>query len=545
MSMGSLEYMSTVNHLITRMAGIAGAVTAVVWLSTMGSLVQAATLEKFTMSTAGNGQQLVVKLQTDADTTAKVEYGAKGAIVHLKDATLSPAMVEAGLPMVMDENNRFIGRAVPGGEGGGVKLVIPNVRPGDVQLQVQQVRQLQAIGSIEPLQAQPEAVGQFRAAANAAQASLNKVDTPPALPRRAPPKAIAARPVVKQPTRMPVTTPSSTTSVTLKPQVVPYKAANTAKKTRMATTVARTKTRRLPKVVSLSSPVEAAKPTATVATVPATEQASPQQKTGYSADTSWFSDDELPTVAGNDYGVLAVPSVATAPPEPHTSSIFSGLASFLDNVSGNLFSRPYGLAFWGLMLGVVLFGALGFVLLAVGVYLFRVSLRATSSASAPQPETSPSSTNSRYQGNPQRNLPYGATVDKYSNRPSPQRPSPFATMRQARAKGASAFQAIMPVLQSRGSLRERLRAVGMEQPSGATSTARQEGLRARLKSTSSTRGERSGTRGVTSPMPKPALQPLAGRLPVGAGVGGGHAQSPRATGAATVKDAVSSVLKWI
>lgn len=111
----------------------------------VGNLVQppvlAAVLDGFSINT--QDKAVTVTLYTDQRTTYTTENNGKQFAIILPDAKLSPAQMNNGLPVVIDNKNRFIGRAVPT-EDGRVKIILPNLPADDYSVSIQQKRPGQA-----------------------------------------------------------------------------------------------------------------------------------------------------------------------------------------------------------------------------------------------------------------------------------------------------------------------------------------------------------------------------------------------------------------
>ncbi len=82
-------------------------------------------LERFEIETTNNNSIKVI-LYTDGRTAYHTEPQDKGFSLILDNARLSDVSRKSGLPVVIDNKNRFIGRAVPEGDGQ-IKIIIPNL----------------------------------------------------------------------------------------------------------------------------------------------------------------------------------------------------------------------------------------------------------------------------------------------------------------------------------------------------------------------------------------------------------------------------------
>ncbi len=94
------------------------------------------TLERFEIETSDNNSVKVI-LYTDGRATYHTEAEDKGFSLILDKTRLSEASLRNGLPVVIDNKNRFIGRAVAGAEGQ-IKIIIPNLPTNQYSVSVLQ-----------------------------------------------------------------------------------------------------------------------------------------------------------------------------------------------------------------------------------------------------------------------------------------------------------------------------------------------------------------------------------------------------------------------
>lgn len=131
-----------------------------------------AVLDGFSINT--QDKSVTVTLYTDQRVSYTTETQDRQFTIVLPNAQLSPSQVEDGLPVVIDNKNRFIGRAVPTDDGQ-IKIILPNLPADEYTVSIQQRAKT----------AEPE-----RAAANPAQKpEWVPVSTAP---------AIQPRPAVKE-----------------------------------------------------------------------------------------------------------------------------------------------------------------------------------------------------------------------------------------------------------------------------------------------------------------------------------------------------------
>lgn len=97
-----------------------------------------AELDGFAINT--QDKSVTVTLFTDQRATYTTEHEGKQFTITLPDTQLSKEQLNNGLPVVIDNKNRFIGRAVPG-EDGKVKIILPNLPANEYSVSIQQKRQ--------------------------------------------------------------------------------------------------------------------------------------------------------------------------------------------------------------------------------------------------------------------------------------------------------------------------------------------------------------------------------------------------------------------
>ncbi len=99
------------------------------WLA-LGTILPAtagaAVLDRFEIETAEDRQNVKVVLYTEGRADYHTVAAEQGFTIILNDTKLDEALLKNGLPVVIDNQNRFIGRAVPG-ENNQVKVIIPNL----------------------------------------------------------------------------------------------------------------------------------------------------------------------------------------------------------------------------------------------------------------------------------------------------------------------------------------------------------------------------------------------------------------------------------
>lgn len=95
----------------------------------------AAVLDGFSINT--QDKAVTVTLYTDQRTQYTTENQGKQFAIILPEAQLSKEQLDNGLPVVIDNKNQFIGRAVPTAEGK-VKIIFPNLPANDYSVSIQQ-----------------------------------------------------------------------------------------------------------------------------------------------------------------------------------------------------------------------------------------------------------------------------------------------------------------------------------------------------------------------------------------------------------------------
>ncbi len=99
------------------------------------SLSIAAELNGFAINT--QDKNVTVTLFTDQRVSYSTEHQGKQFAIILPETQLSQEQIDNGLPVVLDNKNRFIGRAVPQGDGK-VKIILPNLAANEYSVSVQQ-----------------------------------------------------------------------------------------------------------------------------------------------------------------------------------------------------------------------------------------------------------------------------------------------------------------------------------------------------------------------------------------------------------------------
>lgn len=107
----------------------------------MGHPAYSAELDGFAINT--QDKAVTVTLFTDQRAQYTTEHQGKQFTIVLPDSQLSKEQIANGLPVVIDNKNRFIGRAVPG-EDGTVKIILPNLPSSEYAVSIQQKRPGQA-----------------------------------------------------------------------------------------------------------------------------------------------------------------------------------------------------------------------------------------------------------------------------------------------------------------------------------------------------------------------------------------------------------------
>ena len=100
-----------------------------------------AELDGFAINT--QDKAVTITLFTDQRVPYTTEHQGKQFTIVLPGTQLSQEQVDNGLPVVIDNKNRFIGRAVPT-EDGKVKIILPNLPATDYAVSIQQKRPGQA-----------------------------------------------------------------------------------------------------------------------------------------------------------------------------------------------------------------------------------------------------------------------------------------------------------------------------------------------------------------------------------------------------------------
>ncbi len=96
-----------------------------------------AELDGFAINT--QDKAVTITLYTDQRVPYTTEHQGKQFTIILPETQLSQQQVNNGLPVVIDNKNRFIGRAVPT-EDGKVKIILPNLPANDYAVSIQQKR---------------------------------------------------------------------------------------------------------------------------------------------------------------------------------------------------------------------------------------------------------------------------------------------------------------------------------------------------------------------------------------------------------------------
>lgn len=97
----------------------------------------AAELDGFAINTQDKDKAVTITLFTDQRVPYSTEHQGKQFTIVLPNTQISPEQLTNGLPVVVDNKNRFIGRAVPT-EDGKVKIILPNLPASDYAVSIQQ-----------------------------------------------------------------------------------------------------------------------------------------------------------------------------------------------------------------------------------------------------------------------------------------------------------------------------------------------------------------------------------------------------------------------
>lgn len=108
-----------------------------------------AELDGFAINT--QDKAVTVTLFTDQRANYTTEHHGKQFTIVLPQTQLSKEQLENGLPVVIDNKNRFIGRAVPT-EDGKVKIILPNLPAEDYAVSIQQKRRGQSVATAKPVE---------------------------------------------------------------------------------------------------------------------------------------------------------------------------------------------------------------------------------------------------------------------------------------------------------------------------------------------------------------------------------------------------------
>lgn len=111
--------------------------------------VLGAELDGFAINT--QDKAVTVTLFTDQRANYTTEHHGKQFTIVLPQTQLSKEQLENGLPVVIDNKNRFIGRAVPTDDGK-VKIILPNLPAEDYAVSIQQKRRGQSAATTKPIE---------------------------------------------------------------------------------------------------------------------------------------------------------------------------------------------------------------------------------------------------------------------------------------------------------------------------------------------------------------------------------------------------------
>jgi len=99
----------------------------------------AAELNGFAINTQDKDKAVTITLFTDQRVPYATEHHGKQFTIVLPNTQISPEQMSNGLPVVVDNKNHFIGRAVPA-EDGKVRIILPNLPASDYAVSIQQRR---------------------------------------------------------------------------------------------------------------------------------------------------------------------------------------------------------------------------------------------------------------------------------------------------------------------------------------------------------------------------------------------------------------------
>ena len=281
------------------------AALAVITLSSLGvgtrglSPAEATVLDGFAIDT--QDKAVTVTLYTDQRSAYTTETQGKQFAIVLPNTELSQSQMENGLPVVIDNKNRFIGRAVPTADGK-VKIILPNLSAEEYSVSVQQrklgqpARNTSIAQTYKPAAA-PKLVN--RTTTTKTTQVATRSSAPMAMVAIADPvKTAPVRPAVKTVTTRPasVKAPVATVARSLPTVTAPVAVTRTT----TTTTVAN---RPLPTV---NAPVSAVRGLPQVVSAPTVVAQTPRPRAAVSADSQFES------VASNFPKVESRPSVASS-----------------------------------------------------------------------------------------------------------------------------------------------------------------------------------------------------------------------------------------
>lgn len=128
------------------------------------SLAQTTTLERFDIQTDTQKKEVRLTLYNPSGDTGaaamQVQPQKKGKQLNLNlsNTRLSQNLIDSGLPVVIDNQNKLIGRAVPANGGSSSKIVIPNLPSDEYRVVVMQSTPGQAtrlVSEIKPVKSNP------------------------------------------------------------------------------------------------------------------------------------------------------------------------------------------------------------------------------------------------------------------------------------------------------------------------------------------------------------------------------------------------------
>lgn len=162
----------------------------------------AAVLDKFNIQTDTAHKKVEVRLYGQTQGQAAIQKSGKQLNIELPMTRLSQSLLDNGLPVVIDNSNKFIGRAVPGQNPHQSRIIIPNFPTNDYDVSVVyqapngKTTTLTRAAAPEQAPLQMMEVTQQPAPQRTTSAATSNDDQPDLRPRQAAP---AARPSYQAP----------------------------------------------------------------------------------------------------------------------------------------------------------------------------------------------------------------------------------------------------------------------------------------------------------------------------------------------------------